>query len=160
MVANRILARFLAIMRRNRRVSSRTPNWPIPGSVTERARLFSPTPIAGRPLLECLLRNRNDFASSVFFLKRGNPTRLPLRLPDRESDHAANARAQSTAASSKLLTHLATPRQSRHHDRGLTRHVHGERPAGVWSFLPRVKCVDQIEPRPRHIGVRVVFALV
>ena len=100
MVANRIFARSLASMRRNRRVSSCTPTWPIPGSVTERGRLLSPTRIAGGRPLGCLLRSRNDGIAPVFFLKRGNPTRLPLRLPERESDQAFRPLPRSTAASS------------------------------------------------------------
>ena len=50
--------------------------------------------------LGCLLRSRNDGAAPVFFLKRGNPTRLPLRLPERESDQAFSPLPRSTAASS------------------------------------------------------------
>jgi hypothetical protein len=38
MVANKILARSLASMLRNRRVSSNTPIRPIPGRVSERGR--------------------------------------------------------------------------------------------------------------------------
>jgi hypothetical protein len=45
---------------RNRRVSSCTATGPIPGRVTERGRLLSPTRIAGGRPFVCLLRSRND----------------------------------------------------------------------------------------------------
>ena len=92
-------------MRRSRRVSSCTAIGPMPGRMTERGRALSPTRIAaGRPL-GCLLRSRNDGAAPVFFLKQGNPIRLPLRLPERESDHAFSPLPRSTAASSNTCWH-------------------------------------------------------
>jgi hypothetical protein len=58
-----------------------------------------------------------------------------------------------------LLTHLAPPRQSGNHNPGFTRRVDGHHPARVLGLLPRVERVDQIKPRPRHLGVGVSFAL-
>ena len=123
----------------------------MPGSVTERGRWFSPTRITAGLPLECLLRNRNDAMSLVFFLNRGNPTRLPSRFPERESDHAARPRPQVDGRFLEhLLTHLSAPRQARHCgiDDALT--ADGEYPARSFGLLPRVERVDQIEPRPRN----------
>ena len=160
MVANRILARFLASMRRSRRVSSRTAIGPIPGRVTERVRLLSPIRIAGGPPMLCLLRSRNDGRPPVFFLKRGNPTCLPLRLPERESDQAFSPLPRSTAASSNTCWRTRA-RQARPVTTVSTvpSVSYGEDPAGVLGFLPGIEGVDQIEPAPRHVGVRVGLAL-
>ena len=79
----------------------------MPGSVTERGRLLSPTRTVGGLPLWCVLRSRNDGTVPVFFLKRGKPTRLPLRLPRRESDHALSPFPRSTAASSNTCWHTS-----------------------------------------------------
>ena len=58
------------------------------------------TRINGLPLVECLLRIRNDGTVRPLLLNLGKPLRLPRRLPERELLQAARARPQSTAASS------------------------------------------------------------
>ena len=80
MVANRILARPLASMRRNRRVSSYTLICPMPGRVTERGRLLSPTRIAGGRPLGCLLRSRNAAQCTGFLLEAREPDPLAFTL--------------------------------------------------------------------------------
>jgi len=99
-VTNRIRARLLAIIRRNRRVSSRTRKVPIFGRLTDRGRSPSPRRMLARPLL-VLFRIRNDPPAGSFFLNLGNPTRGPSRAPVMESLQAFNARPRSTTASSK-----------------------------------------------------------
>jgi len=58
-----------------------------------------------------------------------------------------------------LLTHLRPPRQPGHPDRGDAAGVDGDDPAGGLGCLPRVERVDQIEPRPRRLHIRVDLAV-
>jgi len=58
-----------------------------------------------------------------------------------------------------LLAHPGTPGQTRHHRVDGALGVHREDPAGVLGFLPGIERVDQIEPAPRHVGVRVGLAV-
>jgi hypothetical protein len=153
MMANKIVARSLASMRRSRRVSECTPIWPMPGRVTERARLVSPTRISDRRPMVRLLRSRNDGVAPVFFLKRGKPTRLPLRLPARESDQAANARPQSTAASSKTCWHTSARHGRPDTTNPATPLVSTATALPASSlFFPPLNALIRIKPCPRHIG--------
>ncbi|MCP2283373.1 hypothetical protein APR04_002276 [Promicromonospora umidemergens] len=110
-VTNTIRARSLAIIRRNRRVSSRSRNVPIFGRLTDLTCSPSPTRILDRPLL-ALFRMRNDPPVGLFFLKRGNPTRGPFRAPARDSVAAFSPRPRSTAASSNTCASTSS-RQTR-----------------------------------------------
>ncbi|MFD0591179.1 hypothetical protein ACFQZ4_00090 [Catellatospora coxensis] len=105
-VADRTLALPLASIRRSRRVSSRTARVPIPGRVTVRG-ASPPTRIPARPVVEVLLRIRNDNCARFFDLNLGNPTRRPSRSPLRDAMYAASPRPRSTAASSNTCWHTS-----------------------------------------------------
>src|SRR5882757_228542 len=98
-------------MHRNRRVSSNTPIWPMPGRITERARLLSPTRIACGESPLCLLRSRNDATPPAFLLEAGKSDVFAFAFtvsrirPSRQRPPAVHG-----GFFEHLLTHFGTPR--------------------------------------------------